>query len=53
MTSANSGYLLVFVAHPDDESFGCGSVIAEAVARGYRVAVCTASLGEAGEVRPR
>lgn len=49
--SEHAGYLLVFVAHPDDESFGCGSVIAEAVARGCRVAVCTASLGEEGEVR--
>ena len=41
--------LLVVVAHPDDESFGCGSTILEAVHRGYAVAVCTASLGEAGE----
>lgn len=44
--------LLVFVAHPDDESFGCGSTIAEAVAQGWRVSVCCASLGEAGEVAP-
>jgi len=42
--------LLVVVAHPDDESFGCGSVIAEAVARGHTVEVCCASLGEEGEV---
>lgn len=42
--------LLVIVAHPDDESFGCGSTIAEAVRRGCTVAVCCASLGEEGEL---
>jgi LmbE family N-acetylglucosaminyl deacetylase len=46
------GHLLVIVAHPDDESFGCGSVIAGAVARGARVSVCCATLGEAGELAP-
>ena len=47
-----SSRVLVVVAHPDDESFGCGSVIAEAVARGHTVEVCCASLGELGEVAP-
>jgi LmbE family N-acetylglucosaminyl deacetylase len=41
--------LLVVVAHPDDETFGCGSVIAAAAARGARVTVVCATRGEAGE----
>jgi LmbE family N-acetylglucosaminyl deacetylase len=41
--------LLVVVAHPDDETFGTGSLIAHAAARGVRVVVCCATRGEAGE----
>lgn len=44
--------VLAVVAHPDDESFGCGSFIAMAAARGAGVTVCCASLGEAGELAP-
>jgi LmbE family N-acetylglucosaminyl deacetylase len=41
--------VLVTVAHPDDETFGTGSVIAAAVAAGAEVVVCCATRGEAGE----
>ena len=44
--------LLVVVAHPDDETFGCGSVILHAVSRGWQVDVCCATRGEAGEPDP-
>jgi N-acetyl-1-D-myo-inositol-2-amino-2-deoxy-alpha-D-glucopyranoside deacetylase len=43
--------LLVVVAHPDDESFGCGSVLARASAAGDVTAVLCATRGEAGECR--
>ena len=44
--------VLVAVAHPDDETFGCGSVIARAVREGHEVVVCCATRGEAGEPIP-
>jgi LmbE family N-acetylglucosaminyl deacetylase len=44
--------LLVVVAHPDDETFGCGSLIADAAAAGAFVTVCCATRGEAGELAP-
>jgi N-acetyl-1-D-myo-inositol-2-amino-2-deoxy-alpha-D-glucopyranoside deacetylase len=43
---------LVAVAHPDDETFGCGSIIARATARGAEVTVACATRGEAGERAP-
>jgi LmbE family N-acetylglucosaminyl deacetylase len=41
--------MLVVVAHPDDETFGTGSVIANAAAAGVEVTVCCATRGEAGK----
>ena len=41
--------LQVVVAHPDDETFGCGSLLLHAAAAGVETAVCCATRGEAGE----
>jgi LmbE family N-acetylglucosaminyl deacetylase len=49
MDRADNPVLLVVVAHPDDETFGMGSVIANAALDGARVVVCCATRGEAGE----
>jgi N-acetyl-1-D-myo-inositol-2-amino-2-deoxy-alpha-D-glucopyranoside deacetylase len=45
-------HLVVVVAHPDDETFGCGSLIAAAAAAGGRISVVCATRGELGERRP-
>jgi LmbE family N-acetylglucosaminyl deacetylase len=47
------GGLLVVVPHPDDESLGCGGLIAEAAARGKRVAVVMVSDGVASHNNSR
>jgi len=44
--------LLLIVAHPDDETFGCGSVLVHAAARGAEVVVACATRGELGEPAP-
>ena len=44
--------LLVAVAHPDDETFGCGSVLAHAAARGVETVVVCATRGELGGSSP-
>jgi LmbE family N-acetylglucosaminyl deacetylase len=49
---ATGDHLVVIVAHPDDETFGCGSLIAAAAAAGGRVSVVCATRGELGERRP-
>jgi LmbE family N-acetylglucosaminyl deacetylase len=44
--------MLVVVAHPDDETLGCGSVLAHAAERGVQSTVWCATRGEAGEPAP-
>lgn len=44
--------LLLVVAHPDDEAFGCGSLLAHAAAQGAETYVCCATRGELGEPAP-
>src|SRR5690242_4937705 len=41
--------LQVVVAHPDDETFGCGSLLLHAAAKGATTSVVCATRGEAGE----
>lgn len=49
--SARGGVkVLVVVAHPDDEAFGCGSLVLHAAASGAEITVLCATRGEAGEV---
>ena len=50
MKNAAGTRLQVVVAHPDDETFGCGSILLHAVSAGAVTAVCCATRGEAGEV---
>lgn len=44
--------LLIAYAHPDDESFGLGGMIAAYVARGVEVTLICATNGERGAVKP-
>lgn len=44
--------LLVVVAHPDDETFGCGSLLAHAAGSGVSTTVACATRGEAGSPTP-
>jgi LmbE family N-acetylglucosaminyl deacetylase len=44
--------LLLVVAHPDDETFGCGSLLLRAAAEGWQTTVVCATRGEAGEPAP-
>lgn len=42
--------LLVALAHPDDETFGTGGLMARAVEEGHRVVIVCATRGEVGEI---
>ena len=50
--SETTDRLLVVVAHPDDETFGCGSLLAHATASGVPTVVACATRGEAGSPTP-
>jgi len=45
---ADLGTILSFWAHPDDEAYCCGSIMANAVRNGQRVVCVTATRGELG-----
>ncbi|HEY2167622.1 MAG TPA: PIG-L family deacetylase [Jatrophihabitantaceae bacterium] len=42
------GTILSVWAHPDDETYGCGAIMADATKRGQRVVCVTATRGERG-----
>ena len=46
----NHNRLLALFAHPDDEAFTCGGVLARYAAAGARVALVCATRGEVGEI---
>ncbi len=50
MTSPQGRRLLAVLAHPDDETFGCGGLLARYAAEGVQVALVCATRGEVGEI---
>ncbi len=50
MSESSNRCLLVVVAHPDDETFGCGGLLARYSSEGVRVVLVCATRGEAGEI---
>lgn len=51
MTAPSGRRLLAVLAHPDDETFGCGGLLARYAAEGAQVALVCATRGEVGEIR--
>ena len=41
---------MAVLAHPDDETFGCGGTLARYAAEGVQVSLICATLGDAGEI---
>ena len=50
MSESSSRSLLAVVAHPDDETYGCGGLLAKYASEGVRVVLVCATRGEAGEI---
>ncbi len=48
----NSKTLLIVTAHPDDETFGCGGVLAKYAMAGVKVYCACSTRGEAGTYEP-
>jgi LmbE family N-acetylglucosaminyl deacetylase len=48
----NSKTLLIVTAHPDDETFGCGGVLAKYALAGVKVYCACSTRGEAGTYEP-
>ncbi|HEY3717033.1 MAG TPA: PIG-L family deacetylase [Jatrophihabitantaceae bacterium] len=52
MTTGDLGTILSIWAHPDDETYGCAGLMAQAVLDGGRVVCVTATRGELGSTDP-
>jgi LmbE family N-acetylglucosaminyl deacetylase len=48
LSVSDLGTILSLWAHPDDEGYGCGAIMARAAANGQRVVCATATRGEKG-----
>ena len=50
MISSNHGKILLFFAHPDDETSSCGGTINKYSKLGSQVYICTATNGNKGDL---